>query len=93
MYSYDLNTNLAHIQNKLAEQVVKKNDFKELKYVAGVDVSFSHENHAVASAVILDRTSLEMVEKVIQEVELLFPYKSGFLGFGEADGMVSVLVV
>ena len=91
MYSYDLNTNLAHIQNKLAEQVVKKNDFKELKYVAGVDVSFSHENHAVASAVILDRTSLEIVEKVIQEVELLFPYKSGFLGFREADGMVSVL--
>ena len=59
--------------------------------MAGVDVSFSHENHAVASAVILDRTSLEIVEKVIQEVELLFPYKSGFLGFREADGMVSVL--
>jgi deoxyribonuclease V len=91
MYSYDLNTNLANIQNMLAEHVIKKDDFKELKIIAGVDVSFSQDNQAVAAAVLIDLYNLEIIETIIQEVELLFPYKSGFLGFREANAMVSVL--
>ncbi len=91
MYSYDLNTNLSNIQNKLAEQVIKIDDFKELKNIAGVDVSFSQDNRSVAAAVLIDLNDLEIIETITQEVELLFPYKPGFLGFREANAMVSVL--
>jgi deoxyribonuclease V len=45
----------------------------------------------VAAAVLIDLYNLEIIETIIQEVELLFPYKSGFLGFREANAMVSVL--
>ncbi|MGA2675924.1 MAG: endonuclease V [Methanobacterium sp.] len=88
MYSYDLNTNLANIQYKLAEQVIKKDDFQELKTIAGVDVSFSQDNWAVAATVIINLEDLEIIETRILEVELLFSYKPGFLGFREANAMV-----
>lgn len=91
MYSFDLNTNLANIQWKLAEQVIKKDFFTELKNIAGVDVSFTHNTQAVAAGVILDLETLDVIEQVIQEVELLFPYIPGFLGFRESNAMVSVL--
>jgi len=91
MYSYDLNMNLANIQNKLAVQVIKKDDFKELKNIVGADVSFSQDNRAVAAAVIINLKDLEIIETIIREVELLYPYKPGFLGFREANAMVSTL--
>lgn len=91
MYSFDLNTNLAHLQDLLAEQVIKEDVFLNLENIAGVDVSFSRNDHAVAAAVLLDRSTLKVMETVTQELELLFPYISGFLGFREAEPMVSVL--
>ncbi|MGO9386577.1 MAG: endonuclease V [Methanobacterium sp.] len=91
MYFYDLNTNLANIQNKLAEHVIKEDDFKELKNIGGVDVSFSKDNRAVAAAVLINLKDLEIIETIIREIELLFPYKPGFLGFREANAMVSTL--
>jgi deoxyribonuclease V len=91
MYSYDLNMNLANIQNKLADQVIKEDDFKELKSIAGVYASFSQDNWAVAAAVLINLKDLEIIETIIREVELLFPYKPGFLGFREANAMVSTL--
>ena len=91
MYSFDLNTNLAHIQNVLANQVIKEDVFEHLENIAGVDVSFSQGNQAVAAAVLLDRTTLKITETATRKVELLFPYMSGFLGFREADAMFSVL--
>ena len=96
MYSFDLNTNLACIQDVLAKKVVEGDIFDEnvvasLENIAGVDVSFSQDNQAVAAAVLLNRSPLKIIETSTQKVELLFPYIPGFLGFREADAMVSVL--
>jgi endonuclease V len=91
MYPYDLNTNLAVIQSKLAHQVVKEDVPGNLDNVAGVDVSFSRGNQAVAAAVVMDLDTLQIVEKTTLMVELLFPYIPGFLGFREADATISVL--
>ncbi len=90
-YPYDLNTDLAHVQIELADQVIKEDVAGNLDNVVGVDVSFSMDNRAVAAAVLVDLKSLEIVEKVNQEVVLSFPYVPGFLGFREADAMVSIL--
>ncbi|HEX7467676.1 MAG TPA: endonuclease V [Methanobacterium sp.] len=91
MYPYDLNTNLASIQSKLAEQVIKEDVSGDLDSIAGVDVSFSRGNQAVAAAVVMDLNTLQMMENSTLMVELLFPYIPGFLGFREADATVSVL--
>lgn len=91
MYPYDLNINLADIQIKLAKHVIKEDIKQNLENIAGVDVSFSKNNRAVAAAVLVNRNTLKITEKVTREVDLLFPYISGFLGFRESDAMISVL--
>jgi len=59
--------------------------------VAGVDVSFSVDNKAVAAVVVLQLEGLEILEKGTLLVELFFPYLPGFLGMREADPVISVL--
>ena len=90
-YPYDLNINLTDIQIELAKQVIKKDLTGNPKNIAGVDVSFTKNNTAVAAAVLLDLNTLNEVEKTIREVELDFPYIPGYLGFRESGAMVSVL--
>ncbi len=90
-YPYDLNINLTDIQIKLAKQVIKEDGAGNPHNIVGVDVSFSRDNKAVAAAVLVDLKSLKIIEQVTREVELFFPYISGFLGFRETDAMVSVL--
>ncbi|OPY26389.1 MAG: Endonuclease V [Methanobacterium sp. PtaU1.Bin242] len=91
MYPYDLNYNLANIQIKLAKQVIKEDIATNYQTIAGVDVSFSQNDKAVAAAVLMDRSTMEIKEKVTREVELTFPYIPGFLGFRESSAMISVL--
>lgn len=91
MYPYDLNYNLANIQIKLAKQVIKEDIATNYQTIAGVDVSFSQNDKAVAAAVLMDRGTMEIKEKVTREVELTFPYIPGFLGFRESNAMISVL--
>lgn len=90
-YPYDLNMNLANIQTELAKQVIREDVTGNPDNIAGVDVSFSKDDRAVAAAVIVDLKSMEIVEKVTREVVLSFPYIPGFLGFREAEVMVKVL--
>ena len=90
-YPYNLTNDLIKIQIKLAEQVIKEDVPGNFDRIAGVDVSFSKDNNAVAAAVLVDLKTLKILEKVTREVKLFFPYISGFLGFREADALVSVL--
>ena len=91
IYPYDLNYNLADIQIKLAKQVIKEDIPVDHRMIAGVDVSFSQDDMAVAAAVSIDRKTMEIKETVTREVELTFPYIPGFLGFRESGAMISVL--
>ena len=91
MYPYDLNYNLANIQIKLAKQVIKEDIATNYQTIAGADVSFSQDDKAMAAAVLMDRGTMEIKEKVTREVELTFPYIPGFLGFRESSAMISVL--
>ncbi len=91
IYPYDLNINLADIQIELSKQIITKDFSENPKNIAGVDVSFSQNSAAVAAAVLIDLSTLNIIEKVTRKVELNIPYKPGFLGFRESEAMVSVL--
>ncbi len=91
MYSYNFLQELADIQYNLSEEVIEQDSFEKLQTVAGADVSFQKDNCAVAAAVVVQPDDLEILEAKTIEVELLFPYISGFLGFREADAVISVL--
>ena len=91
MCSYNLTQKLADIQCSLSKNVIEQDSFEKLQRVAGVDVSFEKDSSAVAAAVVIDLNDLKVIESKTMEVELLFPYISGFLGFREADAVISVL--
>jgi deoxyribonuclease V len=91
MCSSNLTQLLTNIQYSLAEKVVEEDCFDILKTVAGVDISFSVKNEAVAAAVVLELEGLEIIEKKTLDVELFFPYMSGFLGIREVNAVISVV--
>lgn len=91
MYPYDLNYSLANLQIKLSKQVIKEDIPVDHRMIAGVDISFSQDDMAVAAAVLIDRNTIKIKETVTREVELTFPYIPGFLGFRESCAMISIL--
>ncbi len=91
MCSCNLAQYLEDIQNNLSKEIIEEDCFGEVKNIAGVDISFSKDDIAVAAAVVIDFDSLEVLEEKTIEVELHFPYIPGFLGFREADAIISAL--
>jgi len=91
MCSFNLTQNLAKIQINLSKKIIMEDCFKDIKMIAGVDISFTRNNCAIAAAVVIDYDTLSVLEEQFLKVDLLFPYISGFLGFREADGVFSVL--
>lgn len=91
MYFCNLINHLAAVQYRLSRKVIKKDSFSKVESIVGIDISFSRKNRAMAAAVVVDLDSLKILEKKTQEVELLFPYIPGFLGFREVNAMVSIL--
>lgn len=91
MCCFDVESCLAAIQVKLADRILKEDRFEKLERIAGADVSFTRDDHAVAAAVVLDLDTLDILEQKTQKVELPLPYIPGFLGFKEANAIVSVI--
>ena len=91
MCIHNFTQEIANIQISLADRVLEEDYFTCLDIVAGVDVSFSQDNQAVAAVVVLQLEDLEILEKKTLPVELFFPYIPGFLGVREADAVISVL--
>ncbi|HII84175.1 MAG TPA: endonuclease V [Methanobacterium subterraneum] len=91
MCIHNFTQEIVNIQFSLADRVLEEDCFSSLDTVAGVDVSFSVDNQAVAAGVVLELEDLEILEKRTLPVELFFPYIPGFLGVREADAVISVL--
>ncbi|KAL6556522.1 hypothetical protein OROGR_005810 [Orobanche gracilis] len=64
-----------------------------LKYVGGVDLSFSKDDPSIACAtlVVLDLSTLEVVHEDSAIVEITIPYVPGFLAFREAPVLLELL--
>jgi deoxyinosine 3'endonuclease (endonuclease V) len=77
-------------QDNLKQQLVTIDTFKlhDVKYVAGVDISFEKkdpDNACVFIVVIKNDNDMELVYEDHQIVRLTVPYISGFLAFREVD--------
>ena len=81
------------VQKELSNKVVKEDKFdKPIKYVAGVDVGFSKDGKkSVASAAVLSFPELILVESVIVEDEINFPYIPGLFSFREIPPILKAL--
>uniref|UniRef100_A0A0E0GWW0 Endonuclease V n=1 Tax=Oryza nivara TaxID=4536 RepID=A0A0E0GWW0_ORYNI len=69
------------------------NNKGNLKYIGGVDISFSKEDPSTACAalVVLDAGTLEVVHEEFDVVRLQVPYIPGFLAFREAPILLGLL--
>lgn len=66
--------------------------FEGLKYVAGVDISFSQdvENLACSYLTVLSYPDMKVVYEDSEFVKLTMPYVSGFLAFREASHLLAL---
>lgn len=79
------------IQLKTSKRVVTEDGFSsDIKLVAGVDVSYGG-GLALASVVVLDYDTLEVVEVECEHVRERFPYVPTLLLFREAPAILKVL--
>lgn len=72
------------IQAQLRHQGIGTDDFKNVRYVAGVDLGFKN-NFAISQAAIaiLTYPELELVEQTLASIPNAFPYVPGYLSFRE----------
>lgn len=70
------------LQNELRNQVIRTDQFETIKTVAGVDIGLK-DDIALASVVVLSYPDLQVVNVVVAESRVSFPYIPGFLSFRE----------
>lgn len=76
------------LQQKLSSRVVvSRTDLSKVKYVVGLDVSYS-KDMGVAVAVLLSYPQLDLVEYVVVKGEVGVPYIPGLLAFREAPLLI-----
>ncbi|WP_163853523.1 deoxyribonuclease V [Paenibacillus elgii] len=72
------------LQQELSLKIVKEDQLKEVNHVAGVDVAYSeHSDKLIAAIVILEASSLRLVESIVVEDTVHFPYIPGLFSFRE----------
>lgn len=74
--------NLAMEQVLLSERASDRDDFSDLRYVAGIDVAYTSEVGFGASC-LMDAETDEILEEKLIERPARFPYVPGYLGYRE----------
>ncbi|MDE0469590.1 MAG: deoxyribonuclease V [Candidatus Poribacteria bacterium] len=83
LHSWDVSPEEARqIQNRLRTQVVTADRFGTINTVAGVDIGLK-KDIARASVVVLSFPELQVVDSVVTESPVRFPYIPGLLSFRE----------
>lgn len=82
-------------QKFLIQQLITKDDFDvgNIQLIGGVDISFNKENptEAISSLVIMTYPGLKVVKEIWMKVNIVEPYKSGFLAFREVNHLVRLV--
>lgn len=81
---------LIKIQRRVAEKVSTVDGWKRLERVAGLDLAYAGKDRGYSSCVVLDLTTLEVLEQRVKKVRIRFPYLPTFLAFRELEGMLEV---
>ncbi len=80
------------IQLALAGEVIAKDHFGDIEYVAGVDVGFEKNNTVTRAAVaVLSFPELVPATQAISRRPTTFPYVPGFLSFREIPAVLEAL--
>src|SRR5262245_11865197 len=78
------------LQVELAGRVGRKDDVREMRRVAGVDVGFEDDGKVTGAAVaVLDFPGFALVERVVVREPTRFPYIPGLLSFREAPAVLA----
>src|SRR3990170_4673639 len=73
------------IQKDLRKKIITENEFGEVRYIAGADISCNRSSPlGYAVVVVMTFPDLEVVEEKRVEAEIKFPYIPGLLAFREA---------
>lgn len=80
------------IQTRLADQVIREDDFENIQYVAGADIGFEDNNRTTRAAVaVLELPDLNEVEASVVRQPTRFPYVPGLLSFREVPAVLGAL--
>ncbi|MCE2412772.1 deoxyribonuclease V [Candidatus Poribacteria bacterium] len=89
LHSWDVSPAEARrLQNELRTQVVKTDQFGKINTVAGVDIGLK-KDIARASVVVLSFPELQVVDSVVTESPVRFPYIPGLLSFREIPPLLT----
>lgn len=79
---------LLSAQKLAAERAVIRDDFADIRLIAGIDQAFAGDM-MLSGIVVLDYPSLEIVERVFSIEQVIFPYIPTFLSFREGPAIMS----
>lgn len=79
------------IQQRLASQVVREGEPRDVRFVAGLDISVDRAGNGRGAVVVLSYPELELVEQAVEERRVPFPYIPGLLSFREAPVLLPAL--
>lgn len=80
------------IQRRLASRVVREGEPRDVRRVAGADISLDRARGRGAGAVVvLSYPELELVEVAVEEAPVTFPYVPGLLSFREVPVLAAAL--
>lgn len=80
------------IQRELAGQVIRRGTPKNVRRIAGVDISVDRKRGlGTGAVVVLSYPELEPVEVAVEEAPLTFPYVPGLLSFREVPVLAVAL--
>ncbi|MYC78007.1 deoxyribonuclease V [Candidatus Poribacteria bacterium] len=89
LHSWDVTPEEARqLQNELRTQVVGTDRFGKISTVAGADIGFK-KDIARASVVVLSFPELQVVDSVVTESPVRFPYIPGLLSFREIPPLLT----
>ncbi|MBN2423642.1 MAG: deoxyribonuclease V [Calditrichaceae bacterium] len=80
------------IQKELAAKVITENRFGKIQYVAGIDIGFPKNKETARAAVtLLNFPELKLLEYVVTDSLVAFPYVPGLLSFREIPAIIEAL--
>ncbi|RXZ80066.1 deoxyribonuclease V [Paenibacillaceae bacterium] len=78
-----------NLQQELALKVIKEDQFAAIRYVAGVDVAYREKSDKlIAAVVILETSTLRIIESAVVEDTGHFPYVPGLFSFRELPPVI-----